>query len=524
MRHVSEVSRKIPRTMASQHPDHASPPPWTNNPLIAGEDEVIEAYWAYAKYGIEEVMWDAEGKDVDVNVVRKLLTSYPDFFKKNILGRDIFLTFRLPNPSIEVVERKVFIETLESIPRHNDVAKVFYGDSGGPAIFEVILPFTTSHIELLRIKESYRKAVIAPLGECVDCQGTRLRDWVGGVEPEDIEVIPLIEDLNTFLALDTLLANYIEAASPRYLRVFLARSDPAMNYGFVAAVLLAKYGLWLCRRVSERFGIPIYPIMGAGALPFRGHNSPANIDAFIEEYRGIHTVTIQSAFRYDYQFEAAKNAVAQFNNRLPNGEAREVDGEVLRRALWKMVPGFQACVESAARAINYVASFIPQRRARKQHVGLFGYSRMVGTKRLPRAIPFTAALYSMGTPPEFIGLRVLDSLDEEEYDLIINTHIKLKEDFEFAARKVSWDSISLIEENEELARKLFGPEFIEIFLPKYLEDLKVAEERFGIRAGPRNLSDRIYLNLIENIVIALLTGLDPTPEIVRAASLRNSLG
>ncbi|MCX8187041.1 MAG: phosphoenolpyruvate carboxylase [Nitrososphaeria archaeon] len=524
MSKARDVDRKIPHTMASQHPDHSLPPPWSKEPMIAGEDEVIEAYWAYAKYGIEEVMWDAEGKDVDVNVVRKLFTNYPDFFKENILGRDIFLTLRLPNPSIEGVERKTFLETLESIPRHNDVAKAFYGDSGCPALFEVILPFTTSYIELLRIKESYRKAVITPLRECIDCHGTTLGDWIGNVEPEDIEVIPLIEDMDTFLKIDTLLTNYIEAASPSYIRVFLARSDPAMNYGFISAVLLAKYGLWLCRRVSERSGIPIYPIIGAGALPFRGHNSPHNVDSFLDEYRGIYTVTIQSAFRYDYPVEVVSNAVRQFNSRLPNREAMEVDGEVLRRILTKLVSAFQVSVESAAQAINYVASFVPSRRARKQHVGLFGYARMVGSKRLPRAIPFTAALYSLGMPPEFIGARALDFLDEEEYDFVINTHVKLREDLEFAARKVSLENISLIKDHEELIRKIFGPEFLETFLPKYLDDLRTVEERFGIKVGPRVLSDRLYLNLVENIIISLFAGLDPTPEILRAAALRNSLG
>jgi Phosphoenolpyruvate carboxylase (EC 4.1.1.31) len=43
-------------------------------------------------------MWDAEGKDVDTHVVRKLFTNYPEFFKEKVLGRDVFLTYRIPNP------------------------------------------------------------------------------------------------------------------------------------------------------------------------------------------------------------------------------------------------------------------------------------------------------------------------------------------------------------------------------------------------------------------------------------------
>lgn len=516
--------RTVPKAMASQHPDHVSAPPWSTDPFISGEDEVTEVYWAYAEYGTDEVMWDAEGKDIDPNVVRKLLTSYPDFFRTNRLGRDVYLTFRLPNPSIEVVERKVFLETLQSIPRHNDVVKAFYADSGAPAVFEVILPFTTSHTELVRVSESYRKAVAAPLQERIDFQGTRLADWIGNIEPESIEVIPLVEDIGTVTNLERLLVRYVELVGPRYMRVFLARSDPAMNYGFVVAVLLAKYGLWACRRASDQLGIPIFPIIGAGSLPFRGHNSPDNVEDFAEEYRGVYTVTVQSAFRYDYPIERTRSAIEKLRTLLPSGEAREVDRDLLLKIAAKLVPAFQSSVESAAHTINFIASQLPPRRARRQHVGLFGYSRTVGSIKLPRAIPFTASLYSIGMPPELVGLRAISSLSEEEFDFVLETHLKLKHDLEAVARRVSWECISLLSENSEAARRVFGPDFVDRFVPNYLEDLKVVEEQLGIKCGPRTISDRMYLNSVENVVISLLTGHDPVQELVRAASLRRSLG
>jgi phosphoenolpyruvate carboxylase len=45
------------------------------------------------------------------------------------------------------------------------------------------------------------------------------------------------------------------------------------------------------------------------------------------------------------------------------------------------------------------------------HVGLFGYNRASAGVTLPRAIPFCASLYSLGLPPEIIGLAALDDAD-----------------------------------------------------------------------------------------------------------------
>ncbi|RLI09868.1 phosphoenolpyruvate carboxylase, partial [Candidatus Bathyarchaeota archaeon] len=53
--------RKIPCTMSTQHPDNASLPPWTSKEIIANEDEVFEAYYAFSELGCQEQMWDWEG-------------------------------------------------------------------------------------------------------------------------------------------------------------------------------------------------------------------------------------------------------------------------------------------------------------------------------------------------------------------------------------------------------------------------------------------------------------------------------
>ena len=229
---------KIPRTMSTQHPDNVSVPEWSPNEIIDGNSEIFEAYFAYETLGCQEVMWDSEGKDVDTRVVRKLLDKYSDYFLNHTIGKDVFLTYRIPNPKIEIVERKVVIETLQNIPVAYDVASLFYKKGTAP-IFEVILPFTTDSKELTLLFNYYKKAIIGDEELRLDAS-TRVKDWVGSFKPGSIRVIPLIEDYDSLLSIDKIVKPYLDTVKPRHFRVFIARSDPALNYGVLCAVLLSS--------------------------------------------------------------------------------------------------------------------------------------------------------------------------------------------------------------------------------------------------------------------------------------------
>ena len=426
MKSELDDDRKIPHTMSAQHPDNVNTPEWCNGDIIDGDTEIYEAHFAYRTLGCQEVMWDSEGKDADTRVVRKLLTRFEDYFKEHLIGGDVFLTYRIPNPRIETVDRKIVVETLQNIPVAYDIASTFYKNEVAP-IFEVILPSTTDGGELIRIYNYYRKAIVG--AEDVRLNGSsKVKDWIGSFKPKSIQVIPLVEDFDSLSAIDRVVGPYIDAVKPRYLRVFIARSDPALNYGLICAVLLSKLALSKLKSLEREREVAIYSIIGVGSMPFRGHLSPDNLEGFLREYKGLSTVTIQSAFRYDYPLERVGEVVSLLNDRLPNGEPiimEPDEEEALLTMLRKSRSRYESVVEDLAPLVNSITPYIPQRRARKLHIGLFGYSRNVRGVILPRAIPFAAAFYSLGIPPEFIGGKVLADLGEGEWDILRRYYINL---------------------------------------------------------------------------------------------------
>ena len=400
---------KVPKCMSTQHPDNVNSPFFSSNTELGGEDEIQETYYAFSHLGCDEQMWDCEGKEVDNYVVKKLLTKYETFAKEYRVGKDVFITLRVPNPTVEKAEAKILLETLESIPRSFDAAKLFYGDDI-PPIFEVILPMTSFSKHLDRIYRYYCDFVIGKQNKSLKKGDITIAEWVGDFRPEKINVIPLFEDMTHMLQAHNITKEYLKDKDVEYQRVFLARSDPAMNYGLVSAVLLNKIALQRLHRLSQDSGVKIYPIIGVGSAPFRGNLKPQTIERVAKEYPSNYTFTIQSAFKYDNSPDEVREAIRKLREREPNSP-QEVDEKRCLEIIHKYTNEFQKQIIELAPVINHMAKFVPRRRKRKLHIGLFGYSRNVEGIRLPRAITFTAALYSIGLPPEILGLNALNDED-----------------------------------------------------------------------------------------------------------------
>jgi phosphoenolpyruvate carboxylase len=73
-------------------------------------------------------------------------------------------------------------------------------------------------------------------------------------------------------------------------------------------------------------------------------------------------------------------------------------------------------------------------------VGLFGYARSIGRIKLPRVISFCAACYSIGLPPEILGLN---ALSKDEMDYLKTVYVNLDFDMKTAMSYFNEDVFAL---------------------------------------------------------------------------------
>jgi len=500
-------SRKIPATMVTQHPDHASTPYWHNDAYISTQEEAEEAYRAFAELGATEYKWDWEGKLVDESVLERLFGKYFDYFKKHPIGREEFLTFRLPNPKVETEFRlsRAFMNIISAAA----ISKHFGLHS--PSIFEVIIPMTETAEEIFAIQEAF--AEISHLKHPLFKQDHGI---------DFLEVIPLFEQVPTMIRSDEILEKYFALYKkrfkklPSYFRPYVARSDPALNSGIIPTVLGVKIALSNYKKLEKKTGIKMFPIIGAGSLPFRGGASPDNIEGFVNEYKGVRTTTIQSAFRHDFPLERVKAGIAAFEKLLPKGQAEDIstkDEKELIVLIEEAEKYYKSVVEDIAPIVNKLASAIPQRRERFLHVGLFGYARGEGKVKLPRAISYTCVMYSLGVPPELIGTgRAIDfAIRTKRIDLLEKYYINLKHDLLQAGKFLNKENLKKLSKKSKAWRDIS-------------QDVKFIEEYLGTDLEPITRDEKEHSAITTKILGRMDDIASERELITQAGILRKSLG
>ncbi len=495
--------------MATQHPDNACKAYFLGKRFISAQDEIEECYRSFSELGLQEYMWDWEGKFVDEAVIDRLFSKYHDYFKQNQIGKDVFLTFRIPNiwiePSYKLPRSFINIITAEN-------AAKTYGFHH-PPLFEVILPMTTSAKQLIFLQKTFSK--ISRATEDIFEMKTDLKT---------IDVIPLFEQFDVIPNCKEILTEYTDFLlkeykyKPKYLRIFTARSDPAMNSGFLPAKLLSKQAISLYKEFEKESGIKVFPWVGGGCLPFRGGINPENVKATVDEYRGVATITTQSAFRYDYALAQVKSAIKAFNEKLPLGISKydKLNSEENKTVIFfnsQAAKFFKKTIEKISILINDISLKLPEHRERAQHIGLFGYSRGEGKVKLPRAIKFSGALYSIGVPPELIGSgRALAfAKDAGILDLVIRLCPYLKEDFMHAGHYLNRENLDYLCKKYDVFKEVRAE----------IDDI---EKIVGIKIGPEKTHHIIHRNFTSNIYHKFLLGEDFSDDALKAAEIRKSLG
>lgn len=503
--------RVIPATMGTQHPDNAGAPFFdkTGNPFISAYREVDEAFENFKNLDVEEYMWDWEGKHADAAVVDRLFSQHYEFFKKNQLGRDKFITFRFPN--IWEEPGYSLMQAMTTFLSSEDFSKDLEFDQR--PLFEAILPMAERAEQILEMQTLFEK-----LANFKTHVFTSNRDNI-----PYIEMIPLFEGFESQLNAPEILKEYIDlhekhfGYKPEYLRVFLAGSDSALSSGFMNAIIGNKLAIARLHEFAKQEKIDIYPIAGMGSAFFRGGLSPKRVDRYLKEFAGVKTVTVQSAFRYDYAEDDVKTAINKLKANLQDVKPLEIpdeDKKVLKEIAIKSSEFYHDTLDKIAVDMESVFQAFPKRRDRKQHVGLLGYSRGdVEGVSLPRAITFTGAFYSIGVPPEIIGFgRGLASLSADELTILKKYYPSMKEDFQELLCYLNKDVLEILRlENNYWNDIVEDVRLIEKILGIELEELDREQEQHA----------EIALQIAQNKEISAIA---ITALINRQAQLRHFLG
>lgn len=500
--------RRIPPAIASQHPDNALAPFWdTTRPFISAFREMEEAVSCFRDLGVSEYMWDWEGKHADAAVIDRLFSDYYAYFSKQQLGRDKFLTFRIPNiweeKGYNLMQAMTVILSSEDFARDLKFAQ--------RPLFEVILPMTERPDQLSHMQKLFQKLAHFKSKEFTSDQPAN-NDY--------LEMIPLVESVESQLKVADLLTGYVQlhtqqfAREPEYVRLFFACSDSALTSGHLASILGNKLLIARCYEFEQKSGIPVFPFAGPGSLVFRGGLSPYSVDRFLKEYTGVRTVTVQSAFRYDNPTKDVKAAIARLEAELPETPVPRISTgkqAQLEEIINQSSKLYRETLNGLAESMQPIFKAVPKRRDRRQHIGLLAYSRSLQGQNLPRAITFTAGFYSVGVPPEFIGAgRALASLDSSKLSVLQSVYPSLASDYEAAGRFLNIENLRKFASGSAAWKTV-------------LQDVEAIQEVLKITLGPKSKDEQRHYELSAEL-IARPNDADLATLIEEMAALRKSLG
>jgi phosphoenolpyruvate carboxylase len=492
---------KIPATMGTQHPDSASK-------YVPIQEEAQEAATALTPppegLGLEEFMIDFEGKMTPYHQTAEVVHL---LLEKNLMpGRDVWLTPRISSATEETVFRQI-MALMSIIEADYDLMRSS-NDAG--SIKEVILPMVRGAADLTALRR--RIADVLDLAH---------KEFGLKKDPNSLQVIPLVEEVPQMVNFAGFFQDYYRLCQEqkfkvKRLRFMMARSDSAMIYGLVASVLAVKIMIATAYKTGDQLNLQVAPILGGGALPFRGHVRYENLTNLLTEFAGIRTVTIQSGLRYDHSQETVQKLAAQLRKVLPDSKPLVLHPEefsFLKELIAYFSLAYMQKFSKVAPIVADLADIIPKQRDRLTERGPTGYARktpnpyelvsftkdektalalkklkLPANIKLPRAITFTGVLYSIGLPPEFLGIgqalaRIKERFGKEGIARFLSLYPSLKTDLKFASQFLAL----------KVAQRFLNPDLIK----SLQSELALTEELLEIEL--LNNSNQAYVTLMEII-------------------------
>jgi phosphoenolpyruvate carboxylase len=423
-----DLARLLPRVMGTQHPDNVSAVPFGDSARVDSKGEEDEVFYNISALNIPELMIDYERKRGGTTPLWDWLQTCAECLQEKQVGRDFRVTPRLPNGDRD--RDDPYFWQSQGIFANSVLVMDRLGLDWQP-VTEFIIPDVTDGRTVAKTERAILDRYLMETRHySMFGQGTRFPDR----EDFFVQGIPLIENVDHLMDPGPIWETLVRVREElcgiktRVQRSFIARSDPALKAGMVPALIAARAALAEGERFGLQNGIRIPQIVGIGSAPFRGGLTPdpERIAAVVKTYLGAATLTVQSAFRYDYPVADVVRAVQNIRDLLSAEIGAESAGDSgnalpdpeaisrLKPLVKRLEALYQQSYAELMPVVLKVAAQVPSHRERYDKVEVTGQDRSIGGLPAVRAIKYAASCYSLGVPPGVLGLRGLAGLDGSE--------------------------------------------------------------------------------------------------------------
>jgi len=476
------AERKFPSTSATQFADNVSKPFWAFKEVATAADDFFDCYVAFKDLGCHEYFWRWRGRKMDELLVKKLFTHYKDFFQREQLGKDHFITFTVPHDSEVEDLGKIYLSVISS--NH------FASSQKLPTpLFEMHSEASPS--KLLHFARLYNESVVIA--------GEKLKR---DISPKVISLIPQHDFSakgNWYSSLNSYLGGFQNSFRCKldYFRPLVPRARLADSMGFVGSVLATKRALSSYASFSKITGTPAYPIIDASPLMFRGGLNPFSLRNFVMTYPGARTVTVSPSFRYDYPVKDVKESIAALNSVLPKNKALYYSQDELEK-LTLLEGIFAKHYRSSSKSLPSLAPLVDV---------------MQRSKKIPEQLHVSFALYSVGVPPEFIGAgkAIVECIESGMIKELEQFYPNIKSDLVAAGSLLNKENLKFLAKTDRGWKSLAS-------------EISLVEDYVGESLGPNSTDTFMHRNHTSNIFHMWTSGKDCSQDLLAAAKLRHCLG